>query len=230
MDMQKKCVGDLLAVRIALPRVPKIPVHPGTRGVLCMQLLKKFWVNVTTFVLVMLGVVFNVTVKPKPSPEEAKDAEDEAAKEGEGESKQAEPAPGEDGQPKNPDCPGGEPVDIVLGCVYFDFTDFEYPGAIPFIWERSWSSRNRNPGALGYGSGSLYTMQIQHRENIIFINEEGREIVFNPRISGNIIVNRTEKLTMTRGNERYEILNDKTRMRYIFKVKPENAVYKLAEI
>jgi YD repeat-containing protein len=73
-------------------------------------------------------------------------------------------------------------------------------------------------------------MQIFNRENIIFINEKGREIVFDPHVSGNTIVNRTEKLTLTRGDGRYEIFNDKTRQRYIFKGKPENAAYKLAEI
>jgi len=195
-----------------------------------VQLLKKFLVTVTTFVLAMLGVAFTVTIKPKPSAEEADDAEDAAIKNGEGEAEQTEASTGGEGQGENSGCTGGEPVDIVLGCVFFDFTDFEYPGAIPFSWERSWSSRNRNPGALGYGSGSLYTMQIHHRENIVFINEKGLEIVFDPHVSGNIIVNRTEKLTLTRGDRRYEVFNDKTRKRYVFRGRPEHTIYKLARI
>jgi hypothetical protein len=35
-----------------------------------------------------------------------------------------------------------DPVNAVHGYVYYNLTDFEYPGIIPMEWERSWCSQN----------------------------------------------------------------------------------------
>ncbi|MCL1810055.1 MAG: DUF6531 domain-containing protein, partial [Clostridiales bacterium] len=35
-----------------------------------------------------------------------------------------------------------DPVDAIDGFVFYDLVDFEYPGVIPLVWERSWNSWN----------------------------------------------------------------------------------------
>jgi hypothetical protein len=91
-----------------------------------------------TFILVLLGILADVNKTDAKG--DAPGAADGAKNEGENGEQDAKEAKSteEKGEPDKPSgCQGGEPVDIVLGCVFFDFIDFEYPGAIPFSWERS---------------------------------------------------------------------------------------------
>ena len=44
-----------------------------------------------------------------------------------------------------------DPVDVATGVVYYEGVDFEFPGPLPFSWERVWYSDSRWEGLLGHG-------------------------------------------------------------------------------
>ena len=123
-----------------------------------------------------------------------------------------------------------EPVDAIHGLVYYDLTDFEYPGVIPFSWTRSWNSGNAWLGALGYGTGSLYSMYIKREKTLVFVNEKGRKIYFDLLEAGETTVRRDEQQSLTYGVDKYEIFNHETRLRYVFEGKEGAAVHQLSRI
>jgi len=128
----------------------------------------------------------------------------------------------------------GEPVDAIHGLVFYDLVDFEYPGVLPFVWERSWSSANANLGMLGHGTGCLYSMRIKLGKgtvkNLVFVNEKGREIEFATPKFGETAVNRSEKLSLVLQAAGCEVFNLETRLRYVFEGVENADDFRLARI
>lgn len=125
----------------------------------------------------------------------------------------------------------GEPVDAIHGYVFYSLLDFEYPGVIPLSWERNWNSGNTRLGALGYGTGLLYTMYLRSDEDeIVLVNDKGQEVYFEPPWEYEPSINRSEKLSMTSGVGFYEVFDYEKRMRYIFKKSARANIYRLEEI
>mgnify|MGYP000691878661 CR=1 FL=1 len=54
----------------------------------------------------------------------------------------------------------GEPVDVATGRVYHTNTDFELPGPIPVVWERTYYSDAAVDGPLGYNWHHSYNLGI----------------------------------------------------------------------
>jgi RHS repeat-associated protein len=75
----------------------------------------------------------------------------------------------------------GHPVDIATGRVMTDSVDFEMPGPIPLVFERSYSSGwSRRSSPLGYGwSHSLDRALWVERSGVVCRLADGREIVFD---------------------------------------------------
>ncbi len=73
----------------------------------------------------------------------------------------------------------GHPVDVVSGVVYTAWHDFEFPGFVPLIWRRFYSTGNRALTPLGLGWWSLFFMEVRRDGDFWLLrNEEGREIPF----------------------------------------------------
>ena len=124
-----------------------------------------------------------------------------------------------------------DPVDAIHGYVYYDLVDFEYPGVIPLKWERSWNSGNGRPGALGYGTGCMYTMYLDDcGGEVIFVDETGRALYFDAPWPKKTIILRNEQLSMTTDGVLYEVFNYETRLRYVFEKSFKPDEYRLARI
>lgn len=192
-----------------------------------MRLLKRLWVVMTSFVMVLFGIVAG-----KPSTTGGSGNANDSRKSKEDSKEKEKNKKGKKGSnPKQrSEKTGRDPVDYIHGLVFYDVLDFEYPGVIPFEWTRSWNSGNARLGALGYGTGSLFTMYIRSGKEIAFINEQGREIFFAPPWDGEPSINREEKLSLTSGLGKYEIFDYEKRLRYVFSddIKPKR--YRLTEI
>ena len=62
----------------------------------------------------------------------------------------------------------GEPVDAATGRVYHTNVDFELPGPIPVVWERTYYSDAAVDGPLGYNWHHSYNLGIRQLEEEAF--------------------------------------------------------------
>jgi len=129
----------------------------------------------------------------------------------------------------------GDPVNAVYGFVYYNTVDFEYPGVIPLVWKRSWSSRNiaQKPSHFGCGSGFSYGVYlIIENDGIAFVDSNGQGTRFNHLKSNEICTNRKSKMTLAfdENSESYEIFNYEERLYYKFEHKPNTSIYNLMKI
>ena len=71
----------------------------------------------------------------------------------------------------------GEPVDAATGRVYHTNVDFELPGPIPIVWERTYYSDAAVDGPLGYNWHHSYNLGIRPLEEgaFLFRHADGRE-------------------------------------------------------
>lgn len=71
----------------------------------------------------------------------------------------------------------GEPVDAATGRVYHTNVDFELPGPIPLVWERTYYSDAWVDGPLGFGWHHSYNIGILPLGNEAFLlrHADGRE-------------------------------------------------------
>lgn len=71
----------------------------------------------------------------------------------------------------------GEPVDVATGRVYHTNVDFELPGPIPLVWERTYYSDAWVDGPLGFGWHHSYNIGILPLGNEAFLlrHTDGRE-------------------------------------------------------
>ena len=126
----------------------------------------------------------------------------------------------------------GEPVDAVSGRVVSSNIDFELPGPIPLIWERTYYSDAAVPGPLGYNWHHNYNMSVYDLQNGYFSVRlwDGRETVMPALTTGGSYYNRKELLWWHRDNQGY-YLQDTTRQTYRFAAKPTpDGTFRLAEI
>jgi len=137
----------------------------------------------------------------------------------------------QDADPAKEACPT-DPVDAITGAVFCSLSDFEYPGPIPLRWERKWSSSKIDSlGPFGYGSNFAYSMRIiSEQDELVFVNEEGRNISFEAVMPGDKLLNRLRKLILSFDGEKYEVFNIISRQRYVFEAKADTNVFVLKQI
>ena len=113
----------------------------------------------------------------------------------------------------------GHPVDVATGKVLTDLVDFELPGPIPIVWERTWYSTSVYNGCLGRGWHHSYDLALAKDEEegmLAFRLEDGRNVVFPMIAIGEESYNRKEKLTLLREQDGF-ILRDSNLLQYRFK-------------
>jgi RHS repeat-associated protein len=111
-------------------------------------------------------------------------------------------------QPKTK-CNGvGEPVDVAAGKVYSTNTDFELPGPIPLVWDRTYYSNAEVDGPIGYNWHHSYNMGIYDMQNGFFTLrlDDGREVGLPALALGEIFYNRVEQFSWQRDREGYLLL------------------------
>ncbi|SEW54496.1 DUF6531 domain-containing protein [Chitinophaga arvensicola] len=119
-------------------------------------------------------------------------------------------------------CKGfGEPVDAVTGRVFSSNIDFELPGPIPLVWERTYYSDAEVPGPLGYNWHHSYDLSLYDLHNGFFSIRlaDGRETVMPAIPVGSSYFNRIERLWWRRDNSGY-YLTDRRQLSYRFHAKP----------
>lgn len=110
----------------------------------------------------------------------------------------------------------GEPVDAATGRVYTNNTDFELPGPIPFIWERTYYSDAEIDGPLGYNWHHSYNMGIYDMGDCFTLRlSDGRETALPKLEPGESYFDRMEQLTWKTEGKEY-ILEDASGLRYSF--------------
>lgn len=95
---------------------------------------------------------------------------------------------------------GLEPVDLTSGSVVDGGVDLSLPGAIPFVWERSYSSaRALERTSLGRGgwTHSFEQWVVAGEERITLRDEEGRDVYFEPLRTGESTFHRSDRLALT---------------------------------
>ncbi|NLU95162.1 DUF6531 domain-containing protein [Chitinophaga sp. Ak27] len=119
-------------------------------------------------------------------------------------------------------CKGfGEPVDAVTGRVFSSNVDFELPGPIPLVWERTYYSDAAVPGPLGYNWHHPYNMSLYDLNNGYFSIRlsDGRETVMPALANGGTYYNRIEHLWWQRDNSGYYLKDGGGRL-YRFAARP----------
>ena len=111
----------------------------------------------------------------------------------------------------------GEPVDAATGRVYHTNTDFELPGPIPIIWNRTYYSDAAVDGSLGYNWHHSYNMGILDLGGEAFLlrHADGRESGLPVLSPGESWFDRTEQLLWASGKDGY-LLTDKNGLQYRF--------------
>lgn len=102
--------------------------------------------------------------------------------------------------PTNRCTKAGHPVDATSGRVVDQKVDLSLPGAIPFVWERYYSSaRALERTSLGRGGWThSFEQWIEHNEHRISLrDQEGREVYFKPLRPGESTFHRMDRLTLT---------------------------------
>jgi RHS repeat-associated protein len=100
----------------------------------------------------------------------------------------------------------GHPVDVATGKVFTDNIDFELPGPIPLVWERTWFSTSVYDGPLGRGWHHSCDWALGTDLGVVAVRMgDGRSVEFEPLKEGEERFNRLEKLTLVRSNNGYAI-------------------------
>ena len=126
----------------------------------------------------------------------------------------------------------GEPVDAASGRVFAANIDFELPGPIPLVWERTYYSDAEVPGPLGYNWHHSFNMSVFDLHNGFFSIRlaDGRETVMPALTVGERYYNRKEQLWWHRDNSGY-YLQHTSGISYRFASKPApDGSYMLSEI
>lgn len=111
----------------------------------------------------------------------------------------------------------GEPVDVATGKVFSVNTDFELPGPIPLVWDRTYYSNAETDGPLGYNWHHSYNVGIYDMKEGWFTVrlKDGRETVMPELVVGDAYYNRQEKLMWQREPSGY-IMADADKYIYRF--------------
>lgn len=116
----------------------------------------------------------------------------------------------------------GEPVDAATGRVYHTNVDFELPGPIPLVWERTYYSDAAVDGPLGFNWHHSYNLGICELEGEMFLfrHADGRESGLPVLLPGDSYFDRKEQLWWTLDEKGY-LLTDINGLQYRF-AGPEN--------
>ena len=111
----------------------------------------------------------------------------------------------------------GEPVDAATGRVYHTNTDFELPGPIPIIWQRTYYSDASVDGPLGYNWHHSYNMGLFDLSGEAFLlrHADGRESGLPLLAPGETYFDRKEQLWWTLDKNGY-LLTDMGGLQYRF--------------
>lgn len=111
----------------------------------------------------------------------------------------------------------GEPVDAATGRVYHSNVDFELPGPVPLVWERTYYSDAEIEGPLGYNWHHSYNMGLYDLGDGFFTLRlrDGRETVLPALALGEEYFSRGEQLLWQKTKEGY-VLKDAGKLQYRF--------------
>lgn len=111
----------------------------------------------------------------------------------------------------------GEPVDAATGRVYHTNVDFELPGPIPLVWERTYYSDAWVDGPLGFGWHHSYNIGILPLGNEAFLlrHADGRESGLPVLLPDGEWVDRKEQLHWKHDTDGY-LLTDAKGFQYRF--------------
>jgi len=112
----------------------------------------------------------------------------------------------------------GEPVDAATGRVFHTNVDFELPGPIPIVWERTYYSDADVDGPLGYNWHHSYGMGVREMEGLgmAFRHRDGRETACPFLGIGETFYDRREHLEWIREKAGYVIHDDNAGLTYRF--------------
>jgi RHS repeat-associated protein len=101
-----------------------------------------------------------------------------------------------------------DPVDVVTGRVISINTDFDLPGPIPLVWDRTYYSNAEVETSLGYNWHHSYEMGIYDMQNGFYTLrlQDGREVGLPSLALGEVFYNRVEQLSWQRDREGYLLL------------------------
>jgi RHS repeat-associated protein len=113
---------------------------------------------------------------------------------------------------------GADPVNLITGAMQFDVTDFELPGPIPLVWNRSWYSDSRLVGHMGHGTRHSYEMGMDIYENKLtrVYLSDGRAAIFPLLSEGEEHFNYKETLSLRHEEGKYILFDPATRYYYRF--------------
>jgi YD repeat-containing protein len=192
-----------------------------------MRLLKKFWLTLGAFLLVLLGVA---RVEDGKKPEKGGEG-DSAEGDADGDAGQGTSESGTGSESQNPTT--GDPVDVITGTMVVNTTDFELPGPIPLIWRRNWYSDSRFIGHLGYGTSCNYEMnlEVSEKRQISIFLASGRSVTFPYLLPEDEFFSYKERLLLRREVDHYCLFDPKTRYSHLFYSSEKgSARYKLSAI
>ncbi|WP_221794360.1 RHS repeat-associated core domain-containing protein [Oceanobacter mangrovi] len=126
-------------------------------------------------------------------------------------------------------CTNGCPISMVNGEELLELVDFHMDGPIPFVWQRVYrtSGIETNSG-LGYGwTSPLSQRLVFNKDDIKYMDDEGRAVNFNHIGIGQQCRNRSEKLTLNRiGQNHYAIgASSGLGIRYHFEPSDDKSVF-----
>ncbi|MBZ4187943.1 DUF6531 domain-containing protein [Niabella sp. 3A5MI-3] len=110
----------------------------------------------------------------------------------------------------------GEPVDAATGRVIHNNVDFELPGPIPLVWERTYYSDAEVETSLGYNWHHGYNMGLRDVGNGFTLRlRDGREAAMPYLQTGEIFYHRIEHLFFERDTDGY-FITDSSKLVYRF--------------
>ncbi|HTF80745.1 MAG TPA: DUF6531 domain-containing protein, partial [Cytophagales bacterium] len=122
-----------------------------------------------------------------------------------------------DAQPKSKKICLSDPVDVASGAVVSSNVDFELPGPIPLVWERTYYSNIEVEGPLGYNWHHSYNMGLYDMGNGFYTLRlaDGRELSLPHTALGEQFFSRAEQLTWQRDKTGY-FVTDANKLIYRF--------------
>ncbi len=116
------------------------------------------------------------------------------------------------------------PVDVSGGFFYTDNEDFNIPGPIPLVWERTWYNNSTYQGALGHGWHHSYDMALgvdADSQQAIMRLSDGRAATFAIPVNVNEpSYNRKEKLQLHLHQDGFYFVTDEDHLIYRFSDTP----------
>lgn len=127
----------------------------------------------------------------------------------------------------------GHPVDVSSGAVFTAWHDFEFPGFIPFVWRRFYSTLSVETTPLGRGWMTPFFMYLsQEPDKIVLHDDEGQEIDFQAASlrQGEPRINAKSQMELRRTGQYYTVYYWHHEQRYVFEEAEKPGRWRLAWI